>query len=292
MRNSRVIAGIAAAALAVVGISTSAHAEKPETLPQVASLHNPHIDLTREASRVVSSTSSNLTYHNGPVMTSPVTVQPIYWGKSWANTAFAGDKATGLAALYSQYGGSAYAGISAQYSQSGGAKVTTSVSNSAAIVDTASNASSVTADVFNEVLRQVPFDKLSSNGYYPVYTDLPRGTATYCAWHSVGTATLNGVSKRIKFAFFFSLDGDPGCDPGDTRTTYSQGTEALANVSAHELAEAMTDPELNAWYDRNGNENADKCAWKFNATGVTLLSGSYAWRIQGEWDNVTSACKW
>jgi hypothetical protein len=31
----------------------------------------------------------------------------------------------------------------------------------------------------------------------------------------------------------------------------------------HELAEAATDPELNAWQDADRNENADKCSWNF-----------------------------
>ena len=37
----------------------------------------------------------------------------------------------------------------------------------------------------------------------------------------------------------------------------------MASIIAHELEEAATDPDLNAWYDRRGDENADKCAWTF-----------------------------
>ena len=56
-----------------------------------------------------------------------------------------------------------------------------------------------------------------ANGYYPVYTDVPRGHVGYCAWHSYGT--VNGVP--VQFAFFYSLDGDPGCDPrGDATRTW------------------------------------------------------------------------
>jgi hypothetical protein len=92
---------------------------------------------------------------------------------------------------------------------------------------------------------------------------------------------VNGV--LVQFAFFFNLDGDPGCDAQDSSNTHSQGLEALANVSGHELSEALTDPHGDAWYDRKGAENADKCAWTFNgsenlagragrsrATGATL----------------------
>ena len=49
----------------------------------------------------------------------------------------------------------------------------------------------------------------TGNGYYPVYTDIARGNAGYCAYHSVGTCG----GMRVQFAYFFKLDGDAGCDP-------------------------------------------------------------------------------
>src|SRR5262249_27144379 len=109
--------------------------------------------------------------------------------------------------------------------------------------------------------------------------DLKRGGAGYCAWHSYGSC--NGV--LVQFGFFFNLDGDPGCDPQDPGTTRSQGLEALANVSGHELSEAITDPRNGGWYDSSGQENPDKCAWKFDQAAV--LSDGSTWRIQGNWSN-------
>jgi hypothetical protein len=47
------------------------------------------------------------------------------------------------------------------------------------------------------------------------------------------------------------------------------------NTLAHETEEAATDPDLNAWYDRRGYENADKCAWTFGST-YTTSNGSTA----------------
>jgi hypothetical protein len=112
----------------------------------------------------------------------------------------------------------------------------------------------------------------SGNGYYPVYTDLPRGNAGYCAWHSAGT--INGVV--VQFAFFWKLDGDAGCDPGDTSGLHSQGLAAIANVSGHEFSEARTDPASpGAWYDGSGAENGDKCAWTFGSTQT--CSGGACW---------------
>ena len=45
------------------------------------------------------------------------------------------------------------------------------------------------------------------------------------------------------------------------------------SIIAHELEEAVTDPDLNAWYDQRGYENADKCAWTFGTT-YTAANGS------------------
>jgi len=49
------------------------------------------------------------------------------------------------------------------------------------------------------------------------------------------------------------------------------GVDGMVSVIAHELEETNTDPNLNAWYDANGAEDADKCAWTF---GQILSQGS------------------
>ncbi|MFN8621412.1 MAG: hypothetical protein U0869_11765, partial [Chloroflexota bacterium] len=147
-----------------------------------------------------------------------------------------------------------------------------------------------TSAILNEVAKMVNAGRITipvdGTAYVAVYTDLPRGGAQYCAWHSTGTFSKPGSSTpvRVQFAFFWALDGDPGCDPADTSGLHSQGLAALANVSGHELAEAITDPRLNAWYDSSGAENADKCAWTFNVPLVRFPGGSQ-WKIQGEWSN-------
>ena len=131
------------------------------------------------------------------------------------------------------------------------------------------------AEVCREIAKPVP------NGYYPVYVDVPRGNAGYCAYHTFGSC--QGVTVQV--AFFFNLDGDAGCDPQDTSGLHSQGLAALANVSGHELSEARTDPDSpGAWYDRRGQENGDKCAWTFNVPLVNFTNGTQ-WKIQGEWSN-------
>jgi hypothetical protein len=226
-----------------------------------------------------------LLYHGGPVQSAPTQVGAIYWGTSWGNSTFKGDKVSGLDTLYSNVGGTGYAHTNSEYTDGSGNHVnTTSITQLADVTDLSATPSGAptTAQVLAEVAKATG-NKPVANAYYPVYSDRPRGTAGYCAWHSAGT--INGTP--VQFGFFFNLDGDPGCDPGDPSTTHSQGLEALANVTGHELSEMLTDPKLNAWYDQQGNENADKCAWTFS--GYVSIGGQN-WKIQGNWSNAASGC--
>ncbi len=43
----------------------------------------------------------------------------------------------------------------------------------------------------------------------------------------------------------------------------------MVNIIAGKLAETVTDPLMNAWYDRSGNGMATKCAWNFGGTEMT-----------------------
>jgi hypothetical protein len=221
-------------------------------------------------------TTPNLVFHGGPIMNSSV-VQAIYWGQSWNSSSFVGDKITGLASFYSGVDGSAYARTTTEFAGSNGA-ISGGVSYGGNVVDltAAPSRAPSTGAILNEVAKMISHPV--SNGFYPVYVDSRRGSAGYCAWHSVGT--INGVT--VQFAFFFNLDGDAGCDPQDTWTAHSQGLAALANVTGHELSEAVTDPHIDAWYDNGGAENADKCAWTFHAP--VNFSGS-TWKVQGNWSN-------
>jgi hypothetical protein len=224
---------------------------------------------------------SLLLWHNGPVQHS-TTVVPVFWGSKWANGTFVSDKVTGLDYLYSHVGNTSYLHTNYEYTDGSG-HVGLGVSKSSDLTDTTatpSGAPSTTA-VLNEVAKMTG-GRPVAGAYYPVYSDQPRGGARYCAWHSAGT--INGIP--VKFGFFFALDGDPGCDPGaPSNLGHSQGLSALANVSGHELSEMLTDPQLNAWYDRQGAENSDKCAWTF---GGLVTIGSQQWKIQGNWSNAAA----
>ena len=231
--------------------------------------------------------SANMTYHGGKILTTAVS-KAIFWGPSWTNSAFVADKITGLDSWYTGQSGSNYAATSNEWTDTvnGGHQVGSTLTHQGHIVDTSTASGGAnTSRILNEVAKQVQLGTIvldaSGHSYIPVYTDVKRGSAGYCAWHSSGT--INGAT--VQFAFFFNLDGDAGCDPSDTTTGHSQGLAALANVTAHELSEARSDPASpGAWYDSSGNENGDKCAWTFNVPSVTFSNGT-SWKLQGEWSN-------
>jgi hypothetical protein len=168
-----------------------------------------------------------------------------------------------------------------EYTGSNGTVTSNNLVHLGHVIDTsAASGGGNTSTILAAVCKNIVPDP-SGNGYYPVYTDVKRGHAGYCAWHSAGTC--NNVP--VQFAFFFNLDGDAGCDPQDTQTGNPQGLAALANVTAHEISEARSDPaNPGAWYDSSGAENGDKCAWTFNVPFVTFPNGT-SWKLQGEWSN-------
>jgi hypothetical protein len=223
--------------------------------------------------------SPNMSYHGGKIMTTAGTAN-IFWGSSWSNLTFVGDKISGLDTWYTGFDRSNYAKTSDEYTGTNG-QVGAATTHLGHVIDTSPASGISTSAILAEVCKVITSPDSSGNGYYSVYIDQPRGNAGYCAWHSAGSC--GGVP--VQFAFFFNLDGDSGCDPQDTSGLHSQGLAALANVSGHELSEARTDPASpGAWYDSFGAENGDKCAWTFGAPLVTFSNGSQ-WKIQGEWSN-------
>lgn len=89
----------------------------------------------------------------------------------------------------------------------------------------------------------------------------------------------------------------PGCmDPTSPAGASPNGPaiDSMANVLSHEIFEAITDPDLNAWYNRfgafAGNEIGDECAFVFALPPVSLNGKPY--QIQSEYSNFYHACIW
>jgi hypothetical protein len=97
--------------------------------------------------------------------------------------------------------------------------------------------------------------------------------ARFCGYH--GNFTYNG--QDIKYASFPYLNC-PACSLSGLSVA-----DMMTIVSSHEIREAVTDPDLNAWYDAAGYEADDKCAWH-NLYQITGTSHGGFW-VQPEYSN-------
>jgi hypothetical protein len=147
-------------------------------------------------------TSVNMIWHNGSILKTAVTAN-IFWGSSWGTSA--GDKISGLDLFYLGFNGSGYSMTSDEYSGSNG-QVGALTTHLGYLVDTsAATGGNFTSPILAEVCKMITSPDPSGNGYYSVHTDLPRGNAGYCAWHSYGTC--NGTP--VQFAFFLEAGRRP-----------------------------------------------------------------------------------
>ena len=174
-------------------------------------------------------------------------------------------------------------------------------------------------NVINKALNSFPPD---ANGIYFVLTSPdvtlnfppatpggpPQGFCTaFCGFHTSGTVgTINPIDIKVAFV------GDPAtqcplkpatptCSAQTLSPNGNEGADAMANIMAHELNEAITDPDGNAWFHIDGTgEVGDLCNFKFGTATTfdfsktfTALNGAHAnvvlsgrqFLIQSNWLN-------
>ena len=217
--------------------------------------------------------------HGGPVVSSSNTYA-IYWGPTGD---FPGDLSSGMASLLTGFNGSSYLGIAQQYMR--GALISSHYGGMMQDPSAPPSHAPSTAALGAEVCKLVT--KPDPNGIYIVFTsNAPH--INYCAWHD--RATCNGVTFQV--AYVPNQAQLPGCSPYVKTNLHcnglSDGTVASADSVAHEFMEAVTDPHIDAWYDKNGQEVADKCNFDYQSC-VSLSTGSF--QIQSEWSNTLNACQ-
>jgi hypothetical protein len=249
----------------------------------------PHQFVQRGAA---SKTPTPLQLKGGSILTTP-SLYAIWWG-DWSSP---GDKISGIESFFNGYTGSSYANTITEYydinSSTGKQEPFTghSVFNPSLYDASAAPPHAInTSTAVSEACTVLKNNSLTPdpNAIYFIYTSTGAGHVSYCAWHDKGTCP-NGTT--IQVAYMPNIDGLPGCDPLAPYYGHSEGLAALANVTAHELSEAITDPHLDAWLDQNGQEVGDKCAWQFDTTNnqVTLSNGTQ-FKLQKEWSNAANGC--
>jgi Phosphate-induced protein 1 conserved region len=250
----------------------------------------------KNAAKFSKPTSNNgIFYHGGQLMLGTPNVYYIWYG-NWTN-----DTATTLLPAFA--GGlsaSPYFQINSTYYDAANVSVSGFATFASQATDNYSQGTALTDAAVQMVVQNaisggaLPLD---SNGVYFVLTspdvNETSGFCTqYCAWHN--HATINGAN--IKFGFVGNPARCPTACSGQQGATPNNnlGADGMANLIAHELSESVTDPNLDAWFDRRGYENADKCAWTFgttktasNGSKYNVTFGNYNWLVQQNWVNAS-----
>ncbi len=252
---------------------------------------------------------TGISYHGGPVIHGE-NIAAIYWsngtiynGGPAAGTTGSGSQDGSLVGYFmSNLGGTGYWNINTTY-YDGAGSVTNSLAYTSYWADNtnvpASGSSVSDASVQAEVVKGFTSGKLTynANTLYAVFSDagvnLGGNFGTqYCAYH--GHFTWNG--NDVKYAVMpHNIDYPAGCTAQLGSPNNDPAADAEVNTLAHETEETLTDEDLNAWYDSRGNENADKCAWKWGTTSTASNGASYnqtiggkQWLIQMNWVDANS----
>jgi hypothetical protein len=232
----------------------------------------------------------DVTNHGGPIMTGTKTIYYIWYGNWSGNTA-----TTILTDWAKSIGGTPYFNINTTYTNSTGGKVDNSVVYGGATTVAYPYGTSLT----DAKIQQVVADAINTaalpkntNAVYFVLTSqdvtASSGFCTqYCGWHTHGTI----AGSDIKYSFVGNAARCiTSCSAQSSGPNGNAGADGMVSILAHELEEAATDPDLNAWYDSSGAENADKCAWTFgtqftasNGSKYNVTMGARQYLIQQNW---------
>jgi len=258
----------------------------------------------------------NLQYHGGPAMHTDTT-RAIYWfpaGSSYSanyvnvNNGFLQNVAADSGKTSNVY----YSDT--QYSDSTNGRILYSSSFAGSVIDTNPFPASGCNDSYTSICLT---DKQLQTEISRVITaqGWPRGTtnmvflytpknvgscyspgscafSSFCAYHSAfGSGSSTTIYANQPYAAFVTRACDSGQHPN------GDDADATINVVSHEHNESITDPLGNAWFDMQGYENGDKCAWNFGTTlGRTAYGyynqviGSGKYYVQQEWSNAHRGC--
>jgi hypothetical protein len=247
----------------------------------------------RDASAAATTSGGNLIDHGGLVLPTS-TIYAIWWGDP---AAFPADAQDGVDQFLSGLNGSSYLGIANQYMR--GASATTRFGGNLYNPSSPPPAVPETGRGSSNMLDRGLCTFFKSAGVQPNPTDIyllytsnfPAAEGSYCAFH--GYTSCSNINAVFQVAYVPNGTDVRSCDPTVNAPLfepngYTQGTQALINMTAHEFTETITDPQFTAWYDSGGYEIGDKCVWVF-ASEVPLANGS-PWKIQEEWSNQLSRC--
>lgn len=205
----------------------------------------------------------------GRVMPGTSNVYFIWYG-NWVND----PGVTILTDLATSLGGSSYFAIASMYTSATQPPPSGGLVYGGAVEDLYSKGATLSDDDIRDVVFAqlqnggLPVD---SRGIYVVLAspDIWASSGldvTYCAFHARDVY----MGSTMKYVFVGGPARAPSlCAPQQVSPNGNYNADAMASLLAAELFNSVTDPEMQAWYDRLGLEPGDKCAWNYGATYQT-----------------------
>ncbi len=230
-------------------------------------------------------TDRSIEYHNGPVLTDKQAVYLIWYG-NWASNI---SQQIILADFIATVGSSPYFLINTGYPNSAGQAPNGDLALGGGALDAYSHGASLSeadvADVVANAFRTggLVFDP---RGIYAVLTSADVTVIDTVTQFCLTCCNLHGHSVIAGSDFRYVFVGSPRRCPSACATQaqspngdYSGNYEAdsMASWLAAALSEVLTDPYDDAWHDRYGLENAEKCEGTYGETyTVTNEAGQSA----------------
>jgi hypothetical protein len=215
-------------------------------------------------------------------------VVPIFWGPAatWGTSTTPSALAQHIVNFFAQYGTTPQYNVITQYYDTGGS-IQAGTLTTTSVIDNSTPPTSVSDAIIQaEVTKIVGQLGASAATVYEVFLP-PSSYASYgnedscggpnlqfCAYH--GNFISSGVDLKYASMPYPSCDG--------CRSTGFTDAQNFDHFSSHETREAVTDPDGTAWYDRQGYEADDKCAW----SPAPFLANGFGY--QYEWSNLQGGC--
>jgi hypothetical protein len=237
----------------------------------------------------------NMAYFGGTVQVTPKIYLVLWgWGEAGAfNHTTAGQPANdpdGVAALMTNFiaaiGGTSWEGVATQYYQSNYNGAFSNVSNPKQELagvwydDTTPIHDNLSPlELAQEAGRAAQHFGVSNPANLnfvvatpQMYNDAGFNQGSYCAWHDYVTPiSYPGVTTGIAFTNMpYVLNAAGSCGQDFVNPAPAGNSDGVTIVLGHEIAETLTDPgaeeaagqvQYGAWFDYQGWEIGDKCAW-------------------------------
>ena len=336
MRHSLAVKGLFAAFLLISLLPVQSSAQDVVNSPYVANgangqvhIHPTPDQILQIRSQIAPATSGVLSYHGGPIMSGE-----YLYAIFWVPAKLQNGQTTSLSAKYeatakqllNDYAYHSLANNSSQYYSSingvtkyfvspgglAGAYVDTNPYPASGCHDAVTPLNCITDAQLQTEIKRV----MTVNGWTPglnklfiVFTSIGEGSCSdgtssscaytqYCGYHgnfgSTSSPTLYVNMPYANPTYCYASGSGQHSPNGDVPS------DAVVNVTSHEITEANTDPLVSTgpygWYDNaNGEEIGDLCAWTFGTADWDSGLANESWNghyydLQLEYDNHTAAC--